>query len=899
MADIYPFADIEAKWQKYWYENKQFQVTEESDKPKYYLLEMFPYPSGQIHMGNGRVYSIGDLIGRYLMMQGYNVLHPMGWDAFGLPAENAAIQRNTHPAKWTTENIENMRDQFKRMGISYDWSREVATCSPDYYKWGQWLFLKFYERGLAYRKEAMVNWCSSCQTTLANEEVEGGECWRCGTTVVQKPMPQWFFKITDYADELLEELKNLKGWPDRVKMMQENWIGRSEGAEVDFPIADSEGSERAQSRSFITVYTTRPDTLFGATYMVFAPEHPMIRELIAGTERESEILDFINEVSRIDKAVRMAEETEKHGIFTGAYCINPLTKECIPIWIADYVLMEYGTGAIMAVPAHDERDFEFAQKYGLPIRVVIQPPGEKLDPSEMTSAYVEPGIMDNSGQFNGLDSEVGIEKITEYLESEGIGEFAVNYKLRDWCISRQNYWGNPIPMIYCDDCGVVPVPEPELPVSLPIIPEFTQKGSDVLKSHEAFYYVKCPKCGGRAHRETDTMSTFVDSAWYFARYIDPKNDRAPFSHELADYYLPVDQYVGGPEHAVLHLLYARFFMKVMRDIGLVESGEPFTNLLAQGMVNKESYKCPEHGYLFPGEFVVESNPCGCSEGGKIKCAECGREAVIKIEKMSKSKGNVVSPLTIIDEYGADTMRLFLLFAAPPERDLDWNDQCVEGCFRFLNRVWRIFHEYLPKIKGGKRQPSSVLPTRGEERTKGQKGKGQLLYELDDLNDAARKLSRITHETIKRVTVDIGERRHFNTEISAIMELVNHMYQMKISDDDSSRAVLREAFESMTLLLSPFAPHIAEEMWEKLGNEPSIVENPWPKWNEESLKREEILIVVQVNGKVRARVNVPADATEEEIREAALAEDNVQCHIEGKTVRKVIYVPKKLVNVVIR
>jgi len=858
VTDTYPFADIEAKWQKYWEENEQFQVTEKTDTPKYYLLEMFPYPSGQIHMGNGRVYSIGDVIGRYLRMQGYNVLHPMGWDAFGLPAENAAIQRNIHPAKWTNGNIANMKEQFRRMGISYDWSREVSTCSPDYYKWGQWLFIKFYEQGLAYRKDSMVNWCSSCHTTLANEEVEGGKCWRCDTLVVQKPMPQWFLKITAYADELLEELKNMDGWPERVKTMQENWIGKSEGANVDFPVVGVNKS--------VTVFTTRPDTLFGATYMVFAPEHPMIRKLIAGNDRESEIIDFINQVSRVDKSVRTSDETEKRGIFTGAYCINPMTKERIPIWIADYVLMEYGTGAIMAVPAHDERDFEFAQKYNLPIRVVIQPEGKKLDGSEMNEAYVEPGVMDNSGQFNGLDSQIGIKKVTEYLGSEGIGESAINYKLRDWCISRQNYWGNPIPMIYCDKCGVVPVKESELPVYLPTDIEFTQKGSEVLKLHDEFYNVKCPKCGGSAHRETDTMSTFVDSAWYFARYIDPKNEQEPFSHELADYWLPVDQYVGGPEHAVLHLLYARFFMKVMRDIGLVNSGEPFTNLLTQGMVNRESYKCPKHGYLFPGEFIEED--------GKIKCAKCQDEPEINIEKMSKSKGNVVSPSEIMDEYGADTMRVFLLFAAPPEKDLDWNDQAVEGSSRFLNRVWRIFNDYLPKIK-------DISPE----------------YELEKLDEPARKLCRITHETIQRVTIDIGERRHFNTAISAIMELLNHMYQMELSDDNSSLAVLRETFESMILVLSPFAPHIAEEMWEMLGNEPSIVEYPWPKWNKAALKREEILIIIQVNGKVRGRIKVPSDATEEEVQEAALAEDNVQRHIEGKTVRKVIYVPKKLVNVV--
>ncbi|HIE26058.1 TPA: leucine--tRNA ligase [Candidatus Poribacteria bacterium] len=836
MADTvstYPFAEIEAKWQNYWNENKQFKVSEDSDKPKYYLLEMYPYPSGRIHVGHVRNYVIGDVMARYRMMHGHNVLHPMGWDSFGSPAENAAIQRKVHPAKWTQENIVYMKEQFLKMGISYDWSREISSCSPDYYKWGQWLFLRFYERGLAYRKEAAVNWCESCQTVLSNEEVEGGRCWRCENNVAQRWLTQWFFKITAYAEELLNDLEKLSDWPENVVTMQRNWIGRSEGVEIDFPIA---GSGKA-----ITVFTTRPDTTYGATYMVLAPEHPLINELTPG-ERKAEVKAFVDEVMREDKASRIAEACEKRGIFIGAYCINPMTTEQIPIWTADYVLMEYGAGAVMAVPTHDQRDFEFARRYDLPMRVVIQPPDGKLDAATMTEAYIEPGIMDNSEEFNGLDSEVGKEKIAAFMEANSIGRRTVNYKLRDWCVSRQHYWGNPIPMIYCDDCGIVPVPDEDLPVILPLDIEFTGSGTETLQACKEFYEVECPNCSKTAHRETDTMATFVDSSWYFARYTDPKNDTLPFSLENVSYWMPVDHYVGGVEHAVLHLLYSRFFTKVMRDIGLLKISEPFTKLLTQGMVIKDG------------------------------------------AKMSKSKGNVVDPDDIIKQYGADTMRVFSLFASPPERDLEWSDQGVEGSYRFLNRVWRIVNQYLPQVDDVTAQ-----------------------YDSSKVSDSAKELRRMTHQTIKRVTTDIDERLHFNTAISAIMELVNYLHQIKPSDNEIYRSVLRESIESLVVLISPFAPHLAEELWEQLGNKSprppfskggSVINAAWPKWDEDALQTEKVLIVIQVNGRLRSQTHVPADATEDEVREAVLADEKIQRYIAGKRVRRIIVVPRKLANVVV-
>ncbi len=824
MADTYPFEQIEEKWQKYWAEQKLFTVNEDSEKPKYYQLEMFPYTSGRIHMGHVRNYSIGDVLARYRMIQGYNVLHPMGWDSFGLPAENAAIQNQIHPAKWTMENIDYMKQQLMRMGFGYDWSREVSTYSPDYYIWGQWMFLKFYERGLAYRKEAIANWCESCQTVLADEEVESGQCWRCENVVTQKTLVQWFFKTTAYSEELLEYLDKLPGWPGSVLTMQRDWIGKSVGTDIDFPIAGRDDA--------IRVFTTRPDTVYGATYMVLAPEHPLVKELTA-PERESEATAFIEKVARMDKEIRTAENIEKDGVFLGADCINPMTKEQIPIWIADYVLLEYGTGAIMAVPTHDQRDFEFAHKYGLPIRVVIQPPGEKLDESTMTKAYEEPGIMVNSGQFNGLDSTVGIQKITEYMASEGIGNHAVSYRLRDWCISRQRYWGTPIPIIYCDDCGIVPVPYEDLPVTLPEDVEFKGSGTATLMSCSQFYDVDCPKCGKRGHRETDTMDVFVDSSWYFARYADPNNDALPFSPKSVKYWMPVDHYVGGVEHATKHLLYARFFTKAMRDLGLLRADEPFTRLLTQGMVIKDG------------------------------------------AKMSKSKGNVVDPNDIIAQYGADTMRIFSLFAAPPERDLEWSDQGVEGSSRFLNRVWRIVSQYLPHVADVSAQ-----------------------YNAEGISDAAKELRRMTHQTIKRVTTDIDERLHFNTAISAIMELVNYLHQIDPSKDGVYPSVLRESLESLVILLSPFAPHIAEELWIQLGNQPSIINATWPKWDETALKTDEVLIVIQVNGKLRGQVHVPADSTDDDVQFAALANEKIQRHIAGKQVRKVIVVPKKLVNIVV-
>jgi leucyl-tRNA synthetase len=878
VQSTYPFAEIEAKWQKYWDENKQFKVTEDSDKPKYYLLEQFPYPSGKLHMGHVRVYSIGDAMARYRMMQGYNVLHPMGWDSFGSPAENAAIQHKVPPAEWTQENIAYMKEQLIRLGTSYDWSREISACSPDYYKWGQWLFLRFYERGLAYRKEAAVNWCEACQTVLSNEQVEGGRCWRCDSKVIQRWLTQWFLKITEYAEELLNDLAKLPDWPESVVTMQRNWIGRSEGVEIDFPIVGSDNPPPAPPKRgdrAITVFTTRPDTIYGATYMVLAPEHPLVNELTSD-EKRAEVKAFVDEVATEDKAIRTAEIGEKRGMFIGAYCINPMTKERIPIWTADYVLMEYGTGAVMAVPTHDQRDFEFARKYRLPLRVVIQPPTHpcpskggdgKLDATTMTEAYTEPGIMDNSGEFNGLDSEIGKEKIADFMEAMKIGKRAVNYRIRDWCISRQNYWGTPIPIIYCDDCGIVPVPDKDLPVILPLNVEFTGSGTAALQACKEFYEVECPKCSKPAHRETDIMDTFPDSSWYFARYTDPKNDTQPFSLENVSYWMPVDYYVGGVEHAVLHLLYSRFFTKVMRDIGLLKIDEPFTRLLTQGMVTKDG------------------------------------------AKMSKSKGNVVDPDDIIAQYGADTMRVFILFAAPPERDLEWSDKGVEGSYRFLNRVWRIVNQYLPYIEGLPASASAMHADRPRTRQAGvaakveggtKKNNSEIRNPNSEfrVSDSAKELRRITHQTIKRVTTDIDERLHCNTAISAIMELVNYLYQIEPSEDEIYRSVLRESIESLVVLISPFAPHLAEELWEQLGNKSSVINATWPEWDENALKTDEILIVIQVNGKLRSQTYVPAGATEDEVREAVLADEKIQRYIEGKQIRKVIIVPRKLANIVV-
>jgi leucyl-tRNA synthetase len=848
MQERYDAGAVEGKWQKTWEEGRTFKVAEDAGRDKFYLLEMFPYPSGRIHMGHVRNYSIGDVVARFKRLQGFNVLHPMGWDAFGMPAENAAIQHGTHPAKWTYENIANMRTQLKRMGFSYDWDRELATCNVDYYQWEQLVFLKMFERGLAYKKSSFVNWCPECRTVLANEQVEDGCCWRCDSEVQQKELEQWFFKTTDYAQELLDWTDRLTGWPEPVLTMQRNWIGRSIGCEIDFPLENK--------LKKIRVFTTRQDTLFGATFMSLAPEHPLALDLTTD-ERRPAVEAFIARIKKQDKAKRTSEDFEKEGVFTGSYCINPVTRARMPIFLANFVLMDYGTGAVMAVPTHDQRDFEFARSYDLPMVAVIQPEGQTLDPAAMSQAWTGPGVLVNSAGFDGFGNEEAKERIAEYLEKEGIGKKTVNFRLRDWGVSRQRYWGTPIPVIYCDVCGIVPVPEQDLPVVLPTDVEFTGEGGSPLAKSSSFLNVSCPQCGEAARRETDTFDTFVESSWYFARYACPDFPSGPVDRQAAEYWLPVDQYIGGIEHAVMHLLYARFFTKVLRDLGMMNVDEPFRNLLTQGMVCMETRSCPEHGWLYPEE----------ADGGK--CARCGRETEGgRNEKMSKSKKNVVDPDSLIERFGADTARLFSLFAAPPEKDLEWNEQGVEGCYRFLNRVWRAVYENLERIGAG-----GVVETEGD----------------------ARVLRRLTHRTIKKVTEDIDGRFHFNTAIAAVMELVNAIYAF----DAKQRypGALREALETVVRLLSPFVPHVAEELWCALGYRDGLEAAGWPAWEADALEEDEKVIVVQVNGKVRGKVTVAACATEDEVREAALGDANVMRFTEGKTLRKVVVIPGRLVNVV--
>jgi leucyl-tRNA synthetase len=829
MESKYSPKEIEKKWQEFWEKEEIFKVDEDSSRKKFYLLEMFPYPSGRIHMGHVRNYSIGDVVARFLRMQGFNVLHPMGWDAFGMPAENAAIKAKTHPAKWTYENIDYMRGQLKKLGFSYDWSREMATCDPSYYRWEQLFFLKMFEQGLAYRRSAYVNWCNTCQTVLANEQVEGGACWRCDQIVVQKKMEQWFFRITDYVEELLEHTKKLPGWPERVLTMQQNWIGKSFGSTIDFQL------ESLDER--ITVFTTRADTLFGATFMSIAPEHPLVEKLCRGKEMEGQVLAFAENVRQAKRTDRITEILEKEGVFTGSFCINPVTGAKMPIYVANFVVMEYGTGAVMAVPAHDQRDFEFAKKYDLPIKVVIKPENVQttLTVEEMNSAFEDDGVLIDSGEFGGMRSEEAREAITAALAEKGFGKRTVQYRLRDWGISRQRYWGAPIPMIYCEECGIVPVPEKDLPVVLPTDVALLPSGGSPLPMHEPFYKTPCPLCGQTARRETDTMDTFVESSWYFARFSCPDFARGPLDLSRVNYWLPVDQYIGGIEHAVLHLLYSRFFTKVLRDMGYLGVDEPFMNLLTQGMVIKDG------------------------------------------SKMSKSKGNVVDPDEMISAFGADTVRLFCLFAAPPEKDLDWSDQGVEGSFRFLSRVWRLVSENLDDLN------SSASGKPGEGLSK-------------DLSDLRRK----THATIKKVTEDIRDRFHFNTAIAAVMELVNQMYGVLDNRprDKKFWPVMRDAVEAVVILISPIVPHIAEELWQKLGHEESILKSSWPVWSEEALQKEEVLIVVQVNGKVRSRITVPVDATPEQVEQAARQDQKVQEFISGKAVKKIVLVPNKLLNIVV-
>ena len=818
--------DIEAKWQKYWEENKTFKVEMDKDKPKSYVLEMFPYPSGNLHMGHVRNYSIGDVIARFRTMKGFNVLHPMGWDSFGMPAENAAIKHNIPPKKWTLENIANMTRQLKALGLSYDWDREVTTCKEDYYKWTQWFFELFYKRGLAVKKESAVNWCDTCNTVLANEQVIDGKCWRCDHEVVKKDLSQWFFKITDYADELLKDLDLLPGWPERVKTMQHNWIGRSEGLEFSFEIPALNDT--------VAVYTTRPDTAYGVTFMALAAEHPLIKKICENNPKADEINAFCERVRNQSEIERTSSESEKEGVFTGVYCINPFTGRKVEIWVTNYVLYDYGTGAVMGVPTGDQRDWMFADKYGIEKIVTICPIGKELKLEEMTCAYEEKeGMLVNSGEFTGMEMHKAMSAIMDKAEAEGFGKRRVNYRLRDWLISRQRYWGAPIPIIYCPHCGEVLVPEDQLPVRLPEDVSFTAGAKSPLATSEEFVHCKCPKCGADAIRETDTMDTFLCSSWYYLRYTDAHNDRMPFDKELNNYWGPVDQYIGGIEHAILHLLYSRFFVKVLRDAGLVDYDEPFSNLLTQGMVIKDG------------------------------------------AKMSKSLGNVVSPEEILSKYGADTARLFILFAAPPERELEWSDQGVEGSFRFLNRIWRIVQAF-----------EAVLAQKVTE------------YDHSNLSEADKDLRRVLHSSIKKVTNDIETRFNFNTAISTMMELVNALYAYKEAAKEPNAGLIYEAISDLIKMMSPFVPHITEELWRgAIDANSSVHEQSWPECDEEALKVDNVEIVLQVNGKVRGRLTVPAEATKEELEKIAMADANVQAHIGDATVRKVICVPGRLVNIV--
>jgi leucyl-tRNA synthetase len=852
---------VEDKWQKIWEENRLFKTEKDPAQKKYYVLEMFPYPSGKIHMGHVRNYSIGDVVARYKKMRGWNVIHPMGWDAFGMPAENAAIQHGVHPAKWTYDNIAAMKRQLRRMGFSYDWDRELSTCDPAYYRWEQWLFLKMYEKGLAYQKTSFVNWCETCQTVLANEQVEAGCCWRCGQEVTQKEMQGWFFKITHYTEELLEYCDRLPGWPERVITMQKNWIGRSVGATIHFPLWEGDG--------FIPVFTTRQDTLCGATFMTLAPEHPLTLELSKGTPQEKEVRDFVERIKKQDKIKRTSDDYEKEGIFIGAYCRNPLTGWKMPIFAGNFVLLEYGTGAVMAVPTHDQRDFYFAKKFNLSLVVVIQPPEKPaLDSATMTEAYTGEGVLVNSGPFNGMTSEDAREAIAQHLEEKGLGKKAIHYRLRDWGISRQRYWGAPIPIIYCPQCGTVPVPEKDLPVILPHDVKLTGLGDSPLAHAPGFVKVSCPVCGRPGMRETDTMDTFVESSWYFERFCSPGEDRGMFDREEVKYWMPVDQYIGGIEHAILHLLYSRFYTRVLRDYGLVDFPEPFTNLLTQGMVVKETQSCPRHGFLYPEE--VSEN---------LTCAKCGSPVEIgRTEKMSKSKKNVVDPDFLVEKYGADTVRLFCLFASPPEKDLEWSEQGVEGSFRFLHRVWRLVEDWAEILKSAERPRKD-----------------------GDLTEDLKILRRKTHTTLKKVTEDVENRFHFNTAISAVMELVNSLYAMEPQRKDPSpqtAAMMREAVETVVVLLSPFVPHVCEELWEALGHRGSVSQVSWPKYDEEAIRDEEVLMVIQVNGKLRSRITVGAHASEEEIKAAVMGQERIQEILQGQKIKKFVLVPKKLVNLVL-
>ena len=833
MEEKYAPHAIEKKWQQYWEEHDTFKREIDPAKPKSYVLEMFPYPSGNLHMGHVRNYSIGDVVARFRTMRGFNVLHPMGFDSFGMPAENAAIEHGIPPKKWTLENIENMTRQLKQLGLSYDWNREAITCKPDYYKWTEWFFELFYKRGLAVKKNSSVNWCDHCNTVLANEQVEDGKCWRCKHEVHKKQLSQWFFKITDYADELLKDLEKIPGWPERVKVMQENWIGRSEGLEFSFDVP--------ALNEKLPVYTTRPDTIQGVTFVVVPPEHPIVEKMLRSNPREAELREFCDKVRNTSDIERTSSTSEKLGMYTGFDCVHPLTGHKVQIWITNYVLFDYGTGAVMGVPTHDSRDWQFATKYNIPKILVIQPKDKELKLEDMTDAYEEDGIMVNSGKFDGMTNIEAMSAVSDEIERIGAGKRRVNYRLRDWLISRQRYWGAPIPIIYCPNCGEVLVPEEDLPVLLPEDVKFDAGAKSPLATSESFLHCKCPKCGADATRETDTMDTFLCSSWYFLRYTDPKNDKAPFAKEANAYWGPVDQYIGGIEHAILHLLYSRFFLKVLRDAGMVDYDEPFTNLLTQGMVIKDG------------------------------------------AKMSKSLGNVVSPEEILEKYGADTARLFILFAAPPERELEWSDQGVEGSFRFINRVWRIIWHYRESVALGQYY----------------EGKNGAHYEEALLTEPDKELRRALNATIKKVTEDIEQRFNFNTAISSLMELVNAMYAYKDAGVYTC-GLVHETVKDLLLLLAPFVPHVAEELWHSVIDENSSVhDQSWPAYDESALKVDNVEIVLQINGKVRGRLVVPSEASKEELEKVALADERIKSLIGDGTVRKVIAVPGRLVNIVVK
>lgn len=866
----YNFKEVEQKWQEKWNSNTLFKTNDKVEgKENYYVLEMLPYPSGNLHVGHARNYTIGDVIARYKKMKGYNVLHPMGWDSFGLPAENAAIQHGAHPATWTKSNIENMRRQLKLMGLSYDWDREVATYTPEYYRWNQWIFKRMYDKGLVYKKKSTVNWCPDCQTVLANEQVEDGYCWRHSKTkVIQKDLEQWFFRITNYADELLtghEELR--EGWPEKVLAMQKNWIGKSFGTEIVFTVAET--GEK------LPMFTTRIDTIHGVTYCVVAPEHPIIEEII---KVNPSIKEAIHNMRNMDMIERTAEGKEKNGVFTGWHVINPVTGDKVQLWAADYVLMNYGTGAVMAVPAHDDRDFAFAKKYNLPRKVVINGYNKEtkeeiiINADEMTAAMTEEGVMTNSGEFNGMNSKEALEKIADYVTAKGAGEKTVKYRLKDWGISRQRYWGTPIPVLYCEKCGMVMEKDENLPVMLPEDIEFTGNGNPI-ETSEKYKHAVCPVCGGPARRETDTMDTFVDSSWYFLRYCDPKNIELPFGSEAVNAWTPVNQYIGGVEHAVMHLLYARFFTKVLRDLGLLKANEPFKRLLTQGMVLGPSYYSEkENRFLFAHEVRTA--------GDKAYSIETGEELVIKVEKMSKSKNNGVDPEVMIKKYGADTTRLFIMFTAPPEKELEWNENGLAGAARFLNRVWRVVLENVEMIKDEK-------------------------IDYSKLSKEDKALVRKLHQTIKRVTEAIEDNYHFNTSIAGNMELINDVYDFRNNvlgtekESTESQKVFGEVLRNIVIMLSPFVPHFCDELWEAMGEEGFLFNASWPEYDEKLTVADEITMAIQVNGKVRGSISVERTASKEDIEKMALAVENVQKHTEGKTVAKVIVVPGKIVNIVVK